>query len=623
MQLSDGTEFKGEIDPSAALPTELVREALTIAATRSFRADPRKKEAWRRWLILSESYEGLIYGRIDVAFSDPDTKEELAKWISVAFNLALDVADEICVVWDKPATRSVGKPPEPPKPPPGQAPDPITGAKPFPPSGGLPSSGDKKPAAPADGDDEPAAGREPDPETGERPAGPPSLNGLPAPGVAPEPPAPEPPKAKDNPQTVALRKLYDELEFDSWAQDLNKAAWLLGEAVVVPSVHVPKKGDGRMRTTLLLPFFYDVIENPDDPQGEPLAYVYTLRRDDHKSYTTPIPQSQDRNGDVVVLDAQSWRIYKQGNTDPSKPDETHEHGLGYVPAVPLRFSRPLNNERWGDYRKHRRLVDATLSVGVIATQLEFVRKAQNKFLLLAIGDLPDGDDGETNDPERGRAIPTRTPGSVNVSALPFNTSPDEFVKHISIYYSRLAASYGGQALDTAGLGGTTAPRIEFSFAAQTEIRVDQITYARKFEKRLAEVVCDMAKAAKHPLADELPDAEEVRETFSVRFAPLSRVYANPNDEIAHFDFLKANGVVSAYDLARREDPDMTTEQCRDHVMARLQETSEVNSFAAARNMPMGAGGEGIESVPEALGKFGPPARDGAKQPPADAGKDEK
>lgn len=579
-----------EPKPKRGLTPDEEREALRLASVGVF-GDKRKREAWSRWLILTEAHESLVLEKIDRTYCDKETKEQLAKWVDVSQNVALDISDAICVVWDKPATRTLGKPPEPE---PAPAPEPEAPAIAEPETADEDEPPAKKPAAPP-------FGKAPVPA-----AGPPAL--------PPKPPAPKP-KAKDNDETIALRKLYGELELDSWLQDLNKAAWLLTEAVVVLSIV-----GGKMRSTILLPFFYDVIDDPDDPGGEPLAYVYRLRREDHLLDANDPGDTQylNRQGDVVILDSKSWRIYPSGASDPAQEHKTLPHPLGYVPAVPLRFSRPLNGERWGDFRKHRRLIDSTLAVSMIGTQLEFVRKAQNKFLLLAIGDIGDGDDGETNDPERGRAIATKAPGLVDVKALPFDTAPDNFIKDIARIYGNAARAYGGQASESLGEGGSASPTISWSHEAQTEIRGDQITYARKFELRFAEVACDMAKKANHELGPDLPELEEVRETFSVRFAPLSRKYANPSDEQTHFDFLKANGVASPYDLARREDPDLTLEQARDHVMARLGETAEVNAFAADRNMPMD--GTGVQSVPEALGKFGPVAKAGKhnEEPGADA-----
>jgi hypothetical protein len=580
-----------------ALTNEQVREALRLANC-GIASDPRKLEAWNRWLILSEQFESLVARKIAGTHEDPDTIRRICKFVDVSVNLALDIMDQVCVVWDRPATRHVGlEPTEPPE----DMPPPMPGAAPP----GLPTA--------------PQKGQEDEPKEDAKkpaPAGPPkppALNGLPAPAVQPPKPKPKP---KANPQTEALRKLYrDDLQVDSWLQDLNKAAWWLTEAVVVPQIR-----EGHMRSTILLPFFYDPIRNPKDPQGKPIGYVYTLRREDPHAFPELLDPSL-RMGDIVVLDSESWRIYKHGSGDPNAPHETIKHGLGYVPAVALRFSRPLDGLHLGDYRRHRRLFDSTITCSVISTKLNYIRKAQDRKLPVAVGDFEMTDDGQTADPEAGVKIGAPTTNAVSFEIQDFNTDPANHLKHIAFHYEKCSRAYGGEASESMGMAGSISPKISFSHEAQTEIRVDQIPYARDFERELAAIVCDMAKQNKAgmddvDLVEALPEPDEIREDFSVQFAPLSRKFANFSEEKEYMEHQKANGLASPYDFAKKQDPDLTDEQARDFVLRKLEEAAEVNDIAASRNLPMD-GESGMKTLPEVIGKTGPEARDNppSKGPP--------
>lgn len=606
---------KKERERVKPLTPDQVREALRLANMGV--ADPRKAEAWRRWLVYSECFEPLIHWKFQRTQRDEATILEACKFVDVSINLAKDLMDQICVVWDKPATRHIGlKPAEDPA-----DADPADPAKlnappnPFAKPGEKPGDpkaekpDDKAPAKPAE-----APAKEPAkdaPPFGKPAVGPPGL-----PGMAPPP---KPKKPKPSPQTEALRKLYREhLKVDSWLQELNKLAWWMTEAVVVPQI---KKG--KMRKRVLLPYFYDPIHDPEDPEGDPIGYVYTLKADPKPGIVeTTLAEMKDptlRMGDVVVLDSESWRIYKHGAGDPEAKHETIKHGLGYVPAARLRFSEAMDGDTLSDYRRHRRVLDSTITCSWIGAKLNYIRLSQDRKLFTLIGDIEQArDDGQTPDPHRGVAFSADSPQQLAVQALDFNTDPANHIKQLTFFYNQAARPYGGTATESMGMAGSVAPAITFSHDAQTEIRVDQIPYARDFERDLAVIVCDMAKQNKAmmedpELVDALPEADEIREDLSIQFAPLSRKFANFSEEKEFMDNQLAKGLASHYDFARRQDPDLTDEQARDFVLRKLEEAAEVNSIAASRNMPMD-GESDMKTLPQVMGKAGPMARDNPSNP---------
>lgn len=583
------------------LTDDQVREALAMASC-GIASDPRKEEAWNRWLVFTENFRPLVAAKVAGTHDDKDTINRICRFTDVSVNLALDMMDQTCVVWDKPATRHIGlKPSEPPE----------DMQEPAQPPGAPPPFG--KPAEPQEGqeDDEKEAPK--------GPPKPPALNGLPAPPVQPPKPKPKP---KSNPQTDALRKLYREhLQVDAWFQDLNKLAWWLVRVVVVPKI-----AKGRARADVLLPYFYDPILDPEDPQGKPIGYAYTVRRHDTPKSLLGTTDPNVQSDDIVILDSESWRTFRRepGNTWEAGKEikmveiEEVKHGLGYVPAVELAFSRPLDGTPFGDFSRHRRLYDATITCSLIATKLAYIRKSQDRKLFTAVGNIDQKkDDGQTPDPDTGVAFNADNPALLQIQALDFDTPPTSHIQHIAFHYNKAASAYGGKVSEGMGMAGSIAPSVEFSSDAQTEIRVDQIPYARDFEREFAAVVCDLVKQNKAgfedpELADALPDPDEVREEFSVQFAPLSRKFASFAEEQAFMEFQKANGLASQYDFARRQDPDLSDEQARDFVLRKLEEAAEVNDIAAKRNLPMD--GEGVKDISEIQGKAGPQVRDNPSNP---------
>ena len=409
----------------------------------------------------------------------------------------------------------------------------------------------------------------------------------------------------------ALAKLYREtLGFDRIAQQLNKHAFFLGEVVVVPEVV-----NEQVRLTTLLPFFYDTIDDPDDPTGDPWAYVYTMRRPNE--HLTRSGTTRDdlvlRHGDAVVLDRKSWRVFEQGTAR-----QTNEivHDLEFQPGAALRFHESLDGDRWSEFRANRRMYDAGIKVGVIDTQMSWVRKAQNRQLLAAVGNLPmEMDDKQTSHPERGFTIPTDSPADLLIQSLPFDTDPANFIRHIAFAYDASARSYGGMAQMSIGEGGALTANVEFPFEAQTEIREDQIPYARAFEKNLCKSIIGVLGAANHPLARELPTLEEVEEGFTVNFGRLSRTFASAGEEIEYFEFLEKRGLASASDLFDQHDPELTEEQRKEVIEANLEKTADAHDFAATRNLPMGS--EGVETLPQIQGAMGPEMRDAMAEPQQD------
>src|SRR5690606_25066535 len=102
--------------------------------------------------------------------------------------------------------------------------------------------------------------------------------------VAPEPAADKPTDSnhavkrqqiefEENPEQEAFQKLVTESMLDSLLPELNRLALLCGPVLVFPVIRGKRR---RMQFDVVLPHQYEVLQDPDDPHGEPLAACWEL-----------------------------------------------------------------------------------------------------------------------------------------------------------------------------------------------------------------------------------------------------------------------------------------------------------------------------------------------------------
>ena len=221
----------------------------------------------------------LVVQRISDTHSDLETRREMAKFVDVTNNPALDITREVCVVWKNGATRSIRSVPK--------------------------------------------------------------------------------MRAK------AFQSLVDETWLNVHMQNWNRMAFLLGPVTVVPILR-----EGKMTWQVLLPHMYDVVADPANPFGSPLAASWS------------IPSDGSGEPDTVVLDAEGWKYYKTGHGKPELK-RVEEHGLDRFPGATLRMNVSYQDDWWGG-EHNQRLVDGTVTIGVLGAALGFTRKAQSKKLLVAL-----------------------------------------------------------------------------------------------------------------------------------------------------------------------------------------------------------------------------------------------
>lgn len=423
-------------------------------------------------------------------------------------------------------------------------------------------------------------------------------------------------------QLAAFHEIIVESCIDTTAIEWNRIAAFVGPIVVVPNVR-----RGRLCWDTLLPTFSEVETDITDPYGTPTAVAWTLRD----------PCGEADKAIAVYLDEAAWRFYKLADavamrpayeTAPAAPikvkaaREPIDHGLGYFPGVPLRFGAVFDGDWYGSPYINQRLVDATISIGVLNAALGFTRKAQNKRLLTLIGDLGGFPDGQSLDPEvpfiadvpQGAGLPP------TVTTIDFDTDPANFIKHASWIYQNIASAYGGQvATDENG-----DARLAFSVETLTEIRNEQIPHARQFERELWATAVDMCRAMRHPLAARLPSREQVLAGFRVDFGKLSRRFTDPAAEQAWIDWLLSKGATDQLEILRAQgNTTLDDEQLWELIEHRLEIQAKFNDAVTKRNLNMQGGN--VTTAAQAFGAMGPAMRDGTEPPAtssnADAGAD--
>lgn len=418
-------------------------------------------------------------------------------------------------------------------------------------------------------------------------------------------------KKANKKQIEAFLKLVDESKFASHARAWNRFAFYEGPTTVIPVI----RGE-RLTWDTLLPHAYDVRQNPDDQWGAPLAAIWDAWK---PATMVELPPERRPDADAVILDGDSWKYISLSRGDASRGDTVKSvpHGLDVFPGSVLRFDEFGYGDWWG-IDQHIRLQDATMQIGFIVAVLGYVRKSQNRKLLTAIGDIAGIPKGIVSNAEIPLEAQTKSPENVAINAIDINVDPESFIKHATWLMQLVARSYGGQVTASIGSQSLLEADVDFSYDVQTELRNEQIPQARDFERDLWVKAVGIAKENGHPLADDLPDPEKVRDGFNVEFPRLARSFANIDEEIKYWDFALKNGRGAYGDLLRPEMPLATDEERDEAVLANIERCIPIVEAFTKRDLsmdPMASGDAALKTPAQQLGAKGPQVRDGKQPPP--------
>lgn len=387
----------------------------------------------------------------------------------------------------------------------------------------------------------------------------------------------------------ALLRLFAEAGIRQLAPEWNRQAYFVGPVFVYPVV----RGD-RMVAETIAPHQRELVLSAEDPCGRPLAVAWKTAR-----------------GTMVLARASGsaeYRLEPDGHVVPTgaslESDAAHE-GATAIPC--LRFVPALTPEDWDRSRCHERLTAATIDAAAVAAVMGNVRQTQNKWLLFLSGFLESIPKGQNLAmPHLPVVFPTREGQQVTLDALNFDTPPKNFIDHIRFIYAVAAESTGVPAMISAD--GTEID-LEFAYDGVSEIREEQIQDAAPFEVALAIAMVEAARAGGHPVAADLPSADEIRSRYRTTFGRMSRRFADPQQQRDQADWEVRHGLTSIADLLASKYPEVDREELMDQIRKTLAENAELWDMLAAHQVGPDAAGKVITSS-EQNGAKGPAARDG-------------
>ena len=284
---------------------------------------------------------------------------------------------------------------------------------------------------------------------------------------------------------------------------------------------------------------------------------------------------------TVFLDSDAWH-YLDGHGELLR---SFQHGLGIAPFSTFRV-RPMPHGDYWDRHRGRRLVDATLDVGRLVAAMGYVRKDQNKKLMALFSDrLDDAVPNEQALQPEHPIVASAAPADVSFQVHDLTTSTSAFTDEINFHLEALSDSFGVPlfVLDpSAGnLAGTEMERSARAFSALSELRDQQVEMLRESEADLAYKTALIAQQFGHPLA---VDPELVRETYEVRFAPLTFI-THPRERMAYYTEAIGLGLLDQAAAYQHEHPELTVEEAEARVMEHAERRARINDFQASRNMP--------------------------------------
>lgn len=393
-------------------------------------------------------------------------------------------------------------------------------------------------------------------------------------------------------QQQAFADLVKESQAATKAPTWLRYAFLLGPTLLVPVVR-----KGKLQIELIRPEVADILQDDDDPMGNPSAAVWS---------TSGVGAS------YVMLDQSAWRYLDDQGKD-TKPPQVH--GLGYWPGAVARLDEPEDN--WWPRNYQERLYDGTISCAHTYSVMQWVRKAQNKKFWTVIGQLDEVARGQMMDSELGLTL-NSNPNEAQIQVHDFDISPKNFLDTIRFTIETLIESYGipqsAVSYDVAADGGALA--ISIKRERLTHIRETQIPHMDRAERDLWPKAVAIAKAAGHPLASQLPEPDEVRYMLDLQW-PVMRTIDDPEKREALYQQKIKRGGASPVDMIQEDHPELTREECIELMRQNLADQSALAEELASRNLVADLS-NGVMSTAEVLGRMGPIVRDQQPQQPPPA-----
>lgn len=388
----------------------------------------------------------------------------------------------------------------------------------------------------------------------------------------------------------ALASMYDEAAFSLLGPKINQQCFFVGPVLEVPNVR-----NGRRTSDIFASDKVDLVQDPDDLLGQPIKAAYPWWHPEHGEI-------------VIVLDAESWRFFKDGD---QRPFDEKPHGVGEFPGTLWRGELPTDPMDYWVAERNARLHRVTVEVAFINTLMDWVRKDQNRHILSLFGNLAEL--------PKQQLIEPGVPWVMNVDQTDTNpefnvqnaaVDPEMFIKHMMFKFRNVAESYGvpQSAVTFDFEGNQPAVMLKISHERLSGLRNAQVPLYRESEKSSAWKGVAMARSLGHPKANKLPTVNQVKESFAFHLPELNRV-DEPKEAREDHDWKKAHGFESDVDWVLRRFPGMARKEAMKWLMDRHKEQAEINDFVTTRNMGTSPDGN-AETAAQAFGRQGPRVRDG-------------
>lgn len=391
---------------------------------------------------------------------------------------------------------------------------------------------------------------------------------------------------------------------------LNALSWATGPVIAVPHV-AEVRGELQLLVHLVTADRYAVRHHPSAPD---VLLAVLLERAD---------------GAFVEVDDKRWRYWSADGSPLDGGKWDAEHGLGYCPAAPIR-ARPWLAYDWRGATDHAGLCDAALEVAYLHALGRWVR-TQNMGPLTEITAPPEKYPklqslGHPSRPVVFDAIP----GEVRVATHDRTVDPKHYLSEIQALVNAAVSRYGippSAVTFTNDMSNWGALSINTTPGAMAAQRDAQTPLLREGELTLWRMACDVVRASRHPLARDLPPADEVRRALRVAFPDLSSP-AEQQMRMTVFEQQLPHGLASAEELLMRDRPELTRAEASEEVAANLAEytrrlaeiTARNQAHDAARNAEMVADfGRGVQSIPQQQGREGGRASAEARRANEDGG----
>lgn len=364
-------------------------------------------------------------------------------------------------------------------------------------------------------------------------------------------------------QQEAFQQIVAETGLMARASDDAQTAYFVGCKFMAPIVRRKQ-----MRILSPEPQHTDEVLDEEDPTGDPVAIAYGAG-----------------DGKTAILDGAALRFYEMRAGQVVEDIESAvPHGIGDMPAAPLRFEPVTDPCDWWNYQMHERLRRGSLEVGFWMARLGLIRHVQGGKQLHFSGDMSAIAAGQPIGNPAAPLVANISDAQKNVTfgAFDLDTPPTNTLSHIRSLIEWMAESTGVAVMVESG--GDKFD-LAWDHDALAELRQKMLWWVLQFERQFWTFAVQIAGAQGHPLASKLPSHEMVAEGFVFDLPPLHRRFSDPIQELSWWKEMRASGQADYMDMARRFHPGLADKMLSQQMLDRIELNSRIWKLLSIHNTP--------------------------------------